>query len=250
MDVMDIVIAADGIRDEDILDAEAAAGLWTEGTAPARRKRSARRALYVLLPAAAGIALVAGVLGNMRMGSSGGSSGSGAFSAPAAAEEREYSEEIAPEAVPEKDADVKGAANAAGEMPAEAENGGAVTAGGADAAEGASPEETGGAVTADGAVTTGGAAEGASPEAAAAQSVRMVFAGGKLYVEEGPADTLGCGTYDFTIERTVPETETPAEDFTANFAAEGGMYLDKDRIAVYADGSWYVFILKEQEVEK
>ncbi len=244
MDVMDIVIAADGIRDEEILDAEAAAGLWTEGTAPARRKRSARRALYVLLPAAAGIALVAGALGNMRMGSSGGASGSGAFSAPAATEEREYSEEIAPEAVPEKDADVKGAANAAGEMPAEAETGGA------DAAEGAFPEKTDGAVTAGGAVTTGGAAEGASPEAAAAQSVRMVFAGGKLYVEEGPADTLGCGTYDFTIERTVPETETPAEDFTANFAAEGGMYLDKDRIAVCADGSWYVFILKEQEVEK
>ena len=250
MDVMDIVIAADGIRDEDILDAEAAAGLWTEGTAPARRKRSARRALFVLLPAAAGIALVAGALGNMRMGSSGGSSGSGAFSAPAAAEEREYSEEIAPEAVPEKDADVKGAANAAGEMPAEAETGGAVTAGGADAAEGAFPEGTDGAVTAGGAVTTGGAAEGASPQAAAEQSVRMVFAGGKLYVEEGPADTLGCGTYDFTIERTVPETETPEEDFTANCAAEGGMYLDKDRIAVCADGSWYVFILKEQEVEK
>lgn len=237
MDAMDIIIAADGIREEDILDAEMAAGLWPEQVIPIKKKRPAwRTALYVLLPAAAGIVLIIGVLGNMRMGSS----------APADGEH--FAAEATAEATAEAAGNTTGGAYSGLEEKTEAAEA-AVTE------ENARPEEE--PAEAD-AVTT---------EGAAAETARMVFVDGKLYIEEGLADSLKCGsyifadgklyieegsldstksdTYDFTFETVVPESEEPTEELSSNFEAEGGVYLDEGRIAVCADGTWYVFILKE-----
>lgn len=114
MNAMDIIMAAGGIRDEDILDAEEAAGLAPERVTPLKRKKAWPKALYVLLPAAAGIVLIVGALGNLRMGSSGGAAPAQAFSQAAAAEASEYA---AGGAI--SDADIKPEA-AAEEAPAEA----------------------------------------------------------------------------------------------------------------------------------
>ncbi|MCR5295257.1 MAG: hypothetical protein K6E30_08840, partial [Lachnospiraceae bacterium] len=86
MDAKDILLAAGGIRDEDILDAEAAAGLWEE-RAPGRKadtkRKAVHRAFLILLPAAAGFVLLIGVLGTVRMGSGRKGSEDTAFSAAA-----------------------------------------------------------------------------------------------------------------------------------------------------------------------
>ena len=227
MDVMDIIIAADGIRDEDILDAEEAAHLAPERVIPLKRKKPAvRRALYVLLPATAGIVLVVGALGNMRMGS-GGAAPQAAMSAQATAE--------APETAA---GGVLNEADIRAEAAAEEETGEAKAAGAM------SPAEIDGTGTAGTAEAGGTAYEGVAEDAS-----KMVFLDGRLYTFERTGEVLDCGMYDFTIEKVVPETEEPTEELTANFEAEGGVYLEDNRIAVFADGLWYVFILKE-EAEK
>lgn len=219
MNAMDIIMAAGGIRDEDILDAEEAAGLAPAKTVPLKRKKpNMPKALYVLLPAAAGIVLIIGALGNLRMGSSGGAAPAQAFSQAAAAEASEYA---AGGAI--SDADIKPEA-AAEEAPAEA----APKAGEA-AIDGAVDNGKAGTVTTEGAVS----------------DAKMIFLDGKLYVLESTREVLECGMYDFTIEKTIPAGEEPTENLTANFETEGGVYLEDGRIAAYADGVWYVFILKE-----
>ncbi|MCR5294619.1 MAG: hypothetical protein K6E30_05525, partial [Lachnospiraceae bacterium] len=76
---------------------------------------------------------------------------------------------------------------------------------------------------------------------------RLILVGGELYREAGIAETIAGGMYDFEFEKNVPQTEEPSEELSANFEAEGGVYLDDGRIAVYADGSWYVFISAREE---